>query len=52
MNIVTFILIVYTHVNGGSVVSFQEFNSQKSCEYAKSLLDHKYGMEAIYCMEK
>jgi hypothetical protein len=52
MNIVTFILIVYSHVNGGSVASFQEFNSQKSCEYAKSLLEHEYAISKLYCVEK
>lgn len=34
MNI--WILILVTHVNSGSVVSFQEWTSQKKCEEAKT----------------
>ena len=53
MNIVTFILIVNTHVYGGGVVTFQEFNSKQSCESAKSLLNQKYGLSAgVDCVEK
>jgi hypothetical protein len=32
---VLFILIVVTHVNAGSVVSFQEWSTRAKCEEAK-----------------
>ena len=33
-----FILIVIMHVNSGSIINFQEFNSLKQCNYAVDII--------------
>ncbi len=54
----TFILIVIFHVNSGSNISFQEFNSIKQCEYVRGLVYSEASRlkfsppETAFCVEK
>lgn len=36
---IIYILIVCAHVNGGNVVTFQQFNSFKTCQEASKFVD-------------
>ncbi len=48
-----FILVVLTRsASGGGVVSFQEFNSLKSCETNAAYLSSKYYVYKAYCTPK
>ena len=50
----TFILMVIFHVNGGSVVSMQEFNSKETCLVAADLIikEDLAGFKYINCLLK
>lgn len=46
-----FILIIVTHVYGGNVVTTQHFNTENTCEYARTVLA-KTGIENTICVVK
>lgn len=49
-----FILVVYSSVYSasGSIVTFQEFNSLKSCEANVKFLKQLNNVRYVYCTEK
>ena len=47
-----FVLMVITEVYGGEVMTFQEFTSQETCEYAKSLFIRDGNVRLATCVPK
>jgi hypothetical protein len=47
-----FIMIIFSHVQLGTVVTTQEFNSQTQCEYVASQIRKTEYINAVWCMQK
>lgn len=54
MSITAFILIVVTHVYGGTVVTMQEFSSEARCDVAAGVINNKHDsdIEYVQCVPK
>jgi len=54
MQIVIYVLFVFTHVNSGSHLHTQEFFSLETCQYAAKVVyqQKRPDVESAYCIQK
>lgn len=47
-----FVLVVSSHVYGGTQVTFQEFNSLRQCEHVAAYVKKEYNINYAVCFAK